>query len=226
MKKVSRRNAGTFVVALVTGIFVAGCSFAPPPQESVVVLDMPTEFPAAQTTAQSDSVADRDDAEVQERWWEVFEDPVLNALVDTALAANLDLAQAVARVEEVRQRYRIARSAQMPQIGLSGDATFQSQSANSGFFGALGGGGETGGQGGADAAPDRIDYWNYTASIGLSYEVDFWGKLGNDTKAAISDYLATESIIGRPGSESSPRRSPRIWKSSSCAAMSSTPVWA
>jgi NodT family efflux transporter outer membrane factor (OMF) lipoprotein len=198
MRHANRRSKSSLVVAILTATAIASCSFAPPPQESVVVLDMPAEYAAAE--AQADSAADTTDAAqdslraAQERWWEVFDDPVLNRLVDTALVANLDLAQAVARVEEVRQRYRIARSAQMPQIGISGDATYQSQSINSGFFSAISGGDEPEGGAAAGAeSPDRIDYWNYTAALGLSYEIDFWGKLGNDTRAAISEYLATES---------------------------------
>ena len=143
MRHASRRSKSSLVLAILTATAIASCSFAPPPQESVVVLDMPAEYAAAE--AQADSAADTTDAAqdslraAQERWWEVFEDPVLNRLVDTALVANLDLAQAVARVEEVRQRYRIARSAQMPQIGISGDATYQSQSINSGFFSGISG---------------------------------------------------------------------------------------
>jgi multidrug efflux system outer membrane protein len=164
---------------------LAGCSFAPEPRTPEVVLDLPSEYPAAP----------EDGSEVRRpiRWWTVFGDPVLESLVDTALAANLDLREAVARVEEVRQRYRIARSELFPALGLAADASYQDTPANTGFAGEIGGGGEEGGEPPTGSLfPDRFKYDTYTAAIGFSYEIDFWGRIRNDTKAAVSDYLASE----------------------------------
>ncbi len=117
--------------------------------------------------------------------------PVLEALVDTALAANLDLREAVARVEEVRQRHRIARANLYPSLGLSADGTYQDAPTNTGFAGAIGGGGEQP-PGPPSLFPDRFQYDTWTAALGFSYEIDFWGKFRNETKAAISDFLASE----------------------------------
>ena len=107
------------IVALtVAGMLAAGCSFAPDVREPTTVLHLPAEYAAApvDSAAVADSIRDVREAE---RWWTVYNDPVLEALVDTALAANLDLREAVARVEEVRQRYRIAREYQRCWYSIS-----------------------------------------------------------------------------------------------------------
>lgn len=172
------------------GLLAAGCSFAPEAREPTTVLHLPAEYAAApvDSAAVADSVKEVREAE---RWWTVYEDPVLEALVDTALAANLDLREAVARVEEVRQRYRISRADLFPQIGLAADGTYQDAPTNAGFAGAIGGGGDQP-PGSPSLFPDRFQYDTWTAALGFSYEIDFWGKYRNETKAAISDFLASE----------------------------------
>lgn len=54
-----------------------------------------------------------------ERWWELLHDPAINALVDTALQTNPDLAQAVARMDAARSASGLADSQSRPTIGAS-----------------------------------------------------------------------------------------------------------
>src|SRR5262245_9381614 len=49
-------------------------------------------------------------------WFQVFDDPALQALIKEAIASNLDLRTAAARVEEARARAGIAKSFLYPQI--------------------------------------------------------------------------------------------------------------
>src|SRR3954470_14197715 len=49
-------------------------------------------------------------------WFQVFEDPTLQALIREAIEKNLDLRVAVARVEEARARAGIAKSFLYPQV--------------------------------------------------------------------------------------------------------------
>src|SRR3546814_9586265 len=63
-------------------------------------------------------------------WWSTLGDPMLEALVDEALAENLDLYQAVARVDEARAvRDRVA-GGRAPVIEAGASVNRRRQSAN------------------------------------------------------------------------------------------------
>ena len=50
-------------------------------------------------------------------WWEQFDDPVLNELIQIALQENKDLKIAAARIEQFVGQYVTTRAALFPQIG-------------------------------------------------------------------------------------------------------------
>ncbi len=55
----------------------------------------------------------------EERWWVTFEDPALDAFVGQALADNLDLAQAWARLEQATALARQVAAGHWPEIEIS-----------------------------------------------------------------------------------------------------------
>src|SRR5262245_31208283 len=57
------------------------------------------------------------------QWFEVFKDEQLQTLIRTALVANYDLRDAVARVNEARANLGITRSEQFPNIAATADIT-------------------------------------------------------------------------------------------------------
>jgi len=57
------------------------------------------------------------------KWWEQFDDPVLNELVETALRDNRDLRIAAARVDQFMGVLMATTSQRFPQIGYGGDAS-------------------------------------------------------------------------------------------------------
>ena len=69
----------------------------------------PAAYRFVEGTAQAESLADLP-------WFQVFDDPALQALIREAIANNLDLRAAVARVEEARARAGIAKSYLYPQV--------------------------------------------------------------------------------------------------------------
>jgi NodT family efflux transporter outer membrane factor (OMF) lipoprotein len=89
-----------------------------------------------------------------ESWWEGFGDPQLTALIARAQANNLDLYQAAARVRQADARARQAGAALLPTIGLNG-------STNT-FYGQASG-----------VSQHETDY---STALGVSYDLDFWGK--------------------------------------------------
>ncbi len=115
-------------------------------------------------------------------WWEQFDDPVLNELIQTALKENKDLKIAAARVEEFMGRHAIARAALFPQVGAGATAS-RSRKTEKG------------------AIPFSSTIENpadtYEAFLNASWEIDLWGKLRRATEAARADLLGTEE--GRRG---------------------------
>jgi multidrug efflux system outer membrane protein len=109
-------------------------------------------------------------------WWKQFNDPVLDALIDEALANNRDLRVAAARVEEFVGRVTTTRSQGLPQIGY-------------------------GASGSRDRVSERLDtpvgglpnpQTTYQAFLNASWELDLWGRIRRLSEAAQADLLATE----------------------------------
>jgi len=170
-------------------VALAACSFAPAPETPATVAQMPASFDAAAGAGEYDA----------ERWWRTFDDPALERLVDKALVANLDLRQAVARLEELRHRYRIARASLFPSVSLNGEVSRSSSPANTGLGGQISGGDadsppDSAG-GGGFRFPDRFEFTTYSASLGFAYELDFWGRARNESSAAVREFLATRADL-------------------------------
>jgi len=72
------------------------------------------------------------DTNLLERWWTVFNDPVLSDLVERAGAGNLDLRQAEARVREARAQRGMAKSAIFPSVGANASASRTTASRQAG----------------------------------------------------------------------------------------------
>lgn len=107
-----------------------------------------------------------------EKWWEVFEDKVLQDLIQTALKNNYDMRIAAARVLEAQAQLGIVRADQFPSVNAGGNVSSQ-QTAKVGPVPAFE---ITQGQVNAAAA------WN----------LDFWGKYRRATEAARANLLANE----------------------------------
>ena len=112
------------------------------------------------------------------QWFEVFKDDQLQALIRTALVANYDLRDAVARVNEARANLGITRSEQFPNIAASADITTVRASRN--------------GLTPIAAGVDRDRTVGGVLLNLLSFEVDVWGRLRRATEAARAQVLAAE----------------------------------
>jgi len=155
------------IAALLGSLAVAGCMVGPDYQRPAV--DLPRAFPGA-------GPADAASEMIQSDWWRLFGDPVLDDLVDTALAGNTDVEQAVARIEEADANLRAVNSALFPQVNLLGDSTRTAYSNKV-----------------ALPAPSGTPSVRNDLQLTLSssFEIDFWGKLRRATEAARAQALGT-----------------------------------
>lgn len=106
-------------------------------------------------------------------WWKRLRDPTLDRLVEEAVAGNLDVAAAKARVREARASHDQARAGLFPTVSASSSAT-RSKS---------GGGGSGGGAGGIGGSSGNISN-RLQAGFDAGWEVDLFGANQRSVEAA------------------------------------------
>jgi outer membrane protein, multidrug efflux system len=138
--------------------------------------------PAVQTpshfrSADSDAVSDQNSIG-DLKWFEVFKDPALQDLVRVARVRNYDVRAAVVRIDAARANLGLARSEQFPQFEVGANLTSARTSRN-GELAASGQGGRSRSFGGV------------LLNL-LNFELDVWGRLRQQTKAARAELRASE----------------------------------
>jgi multidrug efflux system outer membrane protein len=154
---------------LLTSIVLApfllvACATVPPPEAEetlVKVLPSTTEIP---DEFQLDGV---DNGDVDDGWIATFGDAQLDALVDEAVANNLNLRATASQVERAAGLARLAGASLKPMVGLGG------------------GGGKT------VSDMDVLSGNSYNAALTMSWEADVWGKLRQRAAAGEAGLAAT-----------------------------------
>jgi NodT family efflux transporter outer membrane factor (OMF) lipoprotein len=109
-----------------------------------------------------------------DKWWRLYDDPVLDGLVADALASNTDIRVAVAHLAKARAILREDRGAREPQVGLSGSTQ----------YGRL--------PGPAIPGEKRTDV-QVDAGLDVAYEVDLFGRVSRSIEAARGDVGAASA---------------------------------
>lgn len=129
--------------------------------------------------AYRDSVS-RDTGSIADQTWKsFFADASLQKLVDSALLKNNDMQLALKNVESARQSLKQAKLGWLPQLNLNAGASSTIPSKNS-LNGSL-----------TEQFLGTNHIEDFTANVGLSWEIDIWGKIRNQKKVALSAYLQT-----------------------------------
>lgn len=147
---------------------LAGCAPVGPDYQRPEV-SLPATFaamPAASTQAPVASGS---------TWWSLYQDPVLDALMTSALSSNLDLRQAVARIEEADANLRIAGTALLPAIDFNSSASRSHVSTRTSTSQLVGN-------------PVRN---NIRFGLSTNFEIDFWGKYRRAAEAARAEAMGT-----------------------------------
>ncbi|MEX2015508.1 MAG: TolC family protein [Candidatus Hydrogenedentales bacterium] len=177
-----------------TGLVCAGCALHAVNPQPAPLFDVPAIYSAIVEEGSARSVAP---------WWEVFDDPRLNELDDTALAQNFTLLEGLSRIERAGALLRQARAVRLPQVDFSGGlerswrrdvgsrdggdtdvlgAATDAFDAASGLLEAINDPSSAGVVGPGflqeDALPDRDTYDTaFNSGVALTWEADLWGRL-------------------------------------------------
>ena len=151
---------------LAIAVLLSGCAVGPNYKRPTV--SVPTDYRDSMPspTAPGSSLGN-------EKWWDVYQDPVLADLIHTALQQNYDVRIAAARVLEAQAQLGITRANQFPSASVGADIFSQQNAKTSNQF-----------------PPYQVNAGQLNLSV--IWNLDFWGKYRRQTEAARAQMLASE----------------------------------
>lgn len=163
----------TRISVLMATLVAAGCTTVGPDyQRSAVTL--PAQYPSSPGAGPTPKGVATPAVLIAADWWTLYGEAELTRLVEQALAANADIAQAVARVEQAQGQVREADGALVPTVNAGASASRTELGASVP--------GNTSGR--------SVKGNDLKLSLSTSFEIDFWGKLARATEAARAQVLA------------------------------------
>ena len=165
LKRTSWTPGLRIALAAAVAVSGAGCVTVLPVEHPEIQVPIPTAWTAGDVAA----------GDLGPDWWTDFGDDGLSAAIETALARNLDLRAAAARLEQAAADARAASGALMPTIQASYSGSRRKQN----FVGFP-----------IPGAEDRVlstVFTNQGISLDTTWEVDLWGRLRTAEQAALAD---------------------------------------
>lgn len=153
-------------LALAALLALSGCISLPELKAPALDLPAPSAAPAGGAAEQPIDM-----------WWTLYGDPILDTLMQEALAHNADLRLAAARIDEARANLGLADGARYPTLGASAGASRDRSSGANSFN------------------PPVLLGNKFQVGLQAAYEVDWWGRYRSASRAAQADLLASE--LGR-----------------------------
>jgi outer membrane protein, multidrug efflux system len=155
-------------LAVLAGALLAACALGPDYRRPAV--DVPATYRGATGTPPAVGATQ---SLGNQKWWEVFNDPVLQRLIRTALEQNYDVRIAAARALQAQAQLTITRASEFPTLNAGADAFSERNPKISSVFPAY------------TARAGEVD-------LSVVWNLDFWGKYRRQTEAARASWLASE----------------------------------
>ena len=155
---------------LVLALSIAGCASAPRVRQPALNVAVPETWTAAQVAPTPGDTL----------WWVGFGSARLDTLIAHALANNLNLQAAAARLHAANAQARAAGAPLAPQVGAGFSASRRKQN----FIGL-----PIPGSGGVTTSTAN----SFGVSVNLSWEIDLWGRLRAGQAAALADLQAAQA---------------------------------
>jgi outer membrane protein, multidrug efflux system len=152
---------------LCAALVLSGCTMGPNYRRPTVAV------PATYRGAVPDSTPQTETASLgDQKWWDIFQDEQLRALIRTALQQNYDVRIAASRILKAKAQLGITRADQFPTLS-AGAGIADVRSARSKFLPAF------------ETSTGQVN-------LSAAWELDFWGKFRRATEAARANLLASE----------------------------------
>ena len=158
----------SLLTLLVSWAMITGCTVHRVKRDRKPPVKVPAKF--------SENGTDRS---IPDRWWTSFSDAKLDAYVAQLLKKNLDLKQGFSRVNQAVALAAKAGAAVYPWVQVETGASY----------------GQTAFYGGAQFGDQTLRSARFPIQLGISYEVDLWGKVASTRKAAKLDVRAGKADL-------------------------------
>src|SRR3546814_1545821 len=109
-------------------------------------------------------------------WWSLFGDPIVDALVRQALAANTDLRVAAANLAQARAVLKEAQAGRLPTTSIGASGTYARQS-------------------GATTGLGPVEGESYDVGLDVGYQVDLFGRVESAIRASRADADAVQAAF-------------------------------
>lgn len=151
------------IVTVLLAVAVAGCMVGPKLEKPVVEAEEQFRF---------DSIAG--DTMINLEWWKLYEDPMLDTLIYTALEYNRDVLIAMSRIDQAYAVLGASKADLWPSLGYDLSANYAKPDA-------------------AGVGTDPGAFFAITPSV--YWELDFWGKVRRANQAAVAEIAASEEAL-------------------------------
>ncbi len=157
-------------MTLIAALMLGGCAVGPDYKAPAPLPQSATPFLGAPV-----ATAIVAPAATQDEWWQLYDDTVLNGLVQDALVANTDIRIAVARLQRARAMLSGTEGQRLPQTTIGIGASHERLPA-------------------VNAIPgEKREMWLVQGNLSVGYEVDLFGRVQRSIEAANGDVAAADA---------------------------------
>ncbi len=151
------------IILVFLPLLFAACTVGPDYIRPTPVETMPTAFKELNGW----KLAQPQDGKIAERWWELYNDPILSSLVEQVVISNLNIASAEAQYRQARALVEGAKAGFFPSLTAGVSASRSHKSGNV----------SAGNSKGATSS-------DFQLPLDLSWELDLWGRIRRGVEAS------------------------------------------
>lgn len=162
------------IILTVLLLSLSGCTAGPDYMRPNAVETMPENYKELEGW----KLAQPDHAQLSSHWWEIYDDPALNALAGQVAEANLNVAVAAAQLRQARALVRTAQSGSFPALTAGISATRGHINRTLGA-----------------TEHDGKTLSTFQLPVDLSWELDLWGRVRRGVEASQARYEASAADL-------------------------------